>query len=68
LPKAKNRELPRPGTRYSRVFKGRTVEMEVISTPNGVRYKIGEKEYRSPSGAAKAVTGNEVNGWYFWNI
>jgi len=27
---------------------------------------IGEKRFKSPSVAAKSITGYNINGWYFW--
>ena len=30
--------------------------------------KIGRKVYRSPSGAASAITGGPINGWAAWRM
>ena len=32
----------------------------------GIRYE--RQVYKSPTAAAKAVTGSAVNGWYFWGV
>jgi hypothetical protein len=48
-----------------RAYKGK--EYKAYLTKSGtIRY--GNTTYRSPTGAAKAVTGRSVNGWYFWYV
>lgn len=67
--KRKSRPLPSVGSTYERLYKGRTLQMTVVTSDSGrVAYQVLGKEFRSPSGAAKAVTGTEINGWEFWNI
>ena len=40
-----------------------------METPEGVRYQVdGGEIFKSPSSAAKHVTGGAVNGWVFWSV
>lgn len=49
--------------------KGTEHRCEVVETPEGVRYQVdGAEIFRSPSSAAKHVTGGAVNGWVFWSV
>ena len=49
--------------------KGTEHRCEVVETPEGVRYQVDRGEiFRSPSSAAKHVTGGAVNGWVFWSV
>jgi len=46
-------------------------EAPVVSAPElkgGKGVRLGNKVYGSLSGAARAITGNMVNGWKFWQI
>jgi hypothetical protein len=51
------------GTLFSVTYKGRTFEGSVR---NGVWTGSDGVTYSSPSRAAHAITGNNVNGWRFW--
>ena len=68
MPKRKERKLPQSGSSFSRTFKGETYTMEVVKEAGGVRYKVGREVYSSLSGAAKAITKTDVNGWVFWGL
>ena len=48
--------------------KGTEHRCEVVETPEGVRYQVAGETFKSPSSAAKHVTGGAVNGWVFWSI
>jgi len=49
--------------------KGANHRCEVVEKPEGVRYQVDEGEiFKSPSAAAKHVTGGAVNGWVFWSV
>jgi hypothetical protein len=50
------------GTRLRFKRRDRTTTATVVQ--DGI--KLGKKVYRSPSGAASAVTGGPVNGWAVW--
>jgi hypothetical protein len=68
MPVRKERKPPKIGTKYERAYKGTTYTMTVVDARPGVAYSVGGKVYASPTGAAKAVTKTEVNGWDFWGI
>jgi hypothetical protein len=53
---------------FERTFKGTTYRLSVMQLQRAVGYKLADTIYHSPSAAAKAVTGNDVNGWWFWRI
>jgi hypothetical protein len=42
--------------------------MTVVETSGGVGYRVSGKVYKSPSGAAKAITKCAANGWRWWHI
>jgi hypothetical protein len=49
--------------------KGTAHRCEVVETPEGLRYQVdGGEIFKSPSAAAKHVTGGAVNGWVFWSL
>lgn len=56
--------LPAAGTSITRKYKGRTLEVRVLS--DGFEYD-GEK-FKSLSAVAKAVTGSHMNGFRFFNL
>lgn len=56
--------LPMPGARLTRVYRGRTIEVDVL--PNGFEYE--GTVYRSLSAVAQAVTGAHWNGYLFFKV
>lgn len=68
MPRRKKRPSPAIGTIRKREHKGEIYVMEVVELAGEIRYKVNDVAYRSPSGAAKSITGNEVNGWQFWRL
>ena len=71
MPKRKERTLPKIGSVYQRKYKGKMCTMTVVrhkTAKIGLAYKVGEAIYTSPSGAAKSIVKQEINGWAFWNI
>lgn len=50
------------GTEFRATYKGREYRATIIES--GIDYD--GSTYKSVSGAAHAVTGNQVNGWRFW--
>ncbi len=69
MPRRKrDRAMPALGSVRERSFKGRVYHMTVVAGADGVAYRVGKRDFRTPSGAAKSVTGNEVNGWQFWGL
>ena len=64
------RTLPPVGSVFQHRYKGQIMEMEVIKTKDGVRFRVGDEVFRSPTAAAKFIVGRDhpVNGWAFWNM
>jgi len=63
-----NRELA-AGTRLVARHKGEEHVCEVVQTDDGLRYRLGDRDFNSPSSAGRAVTGGvAVNGWRFWSL
>ncbi len=62
--KAGDPRLPTAGTSLTRKYKGRTIEVRVLT--EGLEYD-GER-YKSLSAVAKAVTGSHCNGFRFFNL
>jgi hypothetical protein len=56
--------LPAPGQNLSRLYKGRTVHVRVLS--KGFEYD--GVVYRSLSAVAKAITGSHTNGFLFFRL
>jgi len=64
-----NRKLT-GGTRLVARYKGETYTAEVVSSDQGVRYRLADgREFKSPSAAGSAVMGGiACNGWRFWSL
>jgi hypothetical protein len=63
-----NRDLA-PETRLVARHKGKQHFCTVLQTRDGLRYRVGDKEFNSPSSAGRDVTGGvAVNGWRFWSL
>jgi hypothetical protein len=63
-----NRDLA-AGTRLVARHKKQEFVCEVVQTDDGLRYRVGEKDFNSPSSAGREVTGGvAVNGWRFWSL
>jgi hypothetical protein len=70
--KRQKRSLPPVGTVLTHRFSLSTKQtivatiVEASQFPEGKGVKLGDKVYRSLSGAAQAATGTSLNGWIFW--
>ncbi len=64
----KQRPSPKAGTSYVKTYKGRKYTMKVIEVNGELAYSVSGNQYRTPTAAAKSITGNEVNGWTFWKM
>jgi replication-associated recombination protein RarA len=53
---------------FEKGFRGKRYTLSVVDDGQRIGYKVGNMIYRSPSAAAKSITGSAVNGWLFWNI
>ncbi len=64
-----NRNLE-PGTKLVATYKKETYRAEVIAGEEGkVLYRLEDgQEFKSPSAAGTAITGNACNGWAFWSL
>jgi hypothetical protein len=60
---------PRVGATLVAKYKGSRYRAKVVSGSDGnPEVEYGGRRFRSMSTAAKAVTGNWVNGWKFWKV
>lgn len=64
----KERTIPLPGCKFKRTWKDIEYEMKVIKVGEAIKFKVNNEIFSSPSGAAKSITKQEVNGWRFWKI
>ncbi len=64
-----NRNLE-PGTKLVATSKKDTYRAEVIAGEEGkVLYRLEDgQEFKSPSAAGSAITGQACNGWRFWSV
>ena len=65
------RELPPLGTELMGRYRGQEVSARIVADEEGGRAPAVEcrgSRYRSLSAAGRAITGNSVNGWRFWQI
>ena len=62
------RPLPMAGSKFVREWKSTIYELYVSEVGGVLQYKVDGKLFNSPTGAAKYVTKQEVNGWKFWKI
>jgi hypothetical protein len=63
-----NRDLA-AGTVLKARHKKQDFVCEVVQTDDGLRYRVGDKDFNSPSSAGREVTGGvAVNGWRFWSL
>lgn len=68
-PRRFERKLPPAGTVLIGRFRGEQVTAMIVEAPQfpeGKGVKLGDKLYKSLSGAARAVTKQSTNGWRFW--
>ena len=59
-----DRRLPQPGSLITRLYKGQTLQVEVL--PAGFAYQ--GTVYASLSAVAKAITGSHCNGFLFFRL
>lgn len=64
LPTKGDRRVPVPGSLITRVYKGETLEVNVL--PTGFEFE-GES-YKSLSAVAKQITGSHCNGYHFFRL
>ena len=67
--KGRVKRAPEPGTVFRHTYKGTPYEMIVVMTDDGIRYKVGERVFKSPTAAAKSIVGDQfINGRSFWHM
>ena len=67
--KPQARELPPVGTELVGRYRGQELSARIVTDDDRAGAPAVEcrgTRYRSLSAAARAVTGNSVNGWRFW--
>lgn len=65
------RELPPVGTELMGRYRGQEVSARIVKDDDRSGAPAVEcrgSRYRSLSAAARAITGNSVNGWRFWQV
>lgn len=65
------RELPPIGTEFVGRYRGEETSARIVAAADRGGLPAVEwrgTRYRSLSAAARAVTGNSVNGWRFWQV
>lgn len=65
------RELPSVGTELVGRYRGEEITARVVADEarSGLpAVECRSTRYRSLSAAARAITGNSVNGWRFWRV
>ena len=58
------RRLPPPGTVITRVYKGRTLQVQVLAQG----FSLEGRFFKSLSAVAKAITGQHCSGYFFFRI
>lgn len=68
MPKIIARKIPPIGKFYTRKFANKEYKMQIVENNGKVGFKVNNTIYNSPSGAAKSIMKQEVNGWRFWKM
>lgn len=68
MAKKKEREMPTVGSSFKKKYKGKTYELVVVDNSGIIGYQLEDTIFKSPTGAAKSITGHEINGWSFWKM
>jgi len=68
MPKILKRKNPIPGTVFYKTYKNKEYKLEVIEVNKKICFKLLNKIYNTPTGAARSITNNDINGWKFWKI
>jgi hypothetical protein len=68
MPKTKEHKVPKPGATFEHKWGDRLYRLRVIAKDGKVAFEVEKRVFATPSGAAKSITKQEVNGWRFWHI
>ena len=63
-PAKRDRRVPPPGSRITRVYKGSTLQVTVLE--HG--FEFDGQRYRTLSALARTITGSHLNGYAFFNL
>ncbi len=68
--KKQKRTTPPIGSEFKHRYRGELFVLRVVKTESGIGYELLGEIFRSPTAAAKSITGSHqcVNGWNFWNM
>ena len=64
----KKRIPPKPGTRFTREYLGKTQTLSVLQEDGRIVYQLQGRAFDSPTEAAQSLTNYPINGWYFWHM
>jgi hypothetical protein len=69
MPNRKQHKLPKLGATFERKWHDKLYRLKVIAQKDGkIAFEVAGDVFATPSGAAKSITKQEVNGWAFWRI
>jgi hypothetical protein len=68
MPKSKERQPLKAGMTFTKVFRNKKYTMRAVKIDKKIKFRVEDNIFKSPSGAAKYITKNSVNGWIFWGI
>ena len=68
MAKRKERPQPKAGQTFTKVFRNKKHIMKTVKEDGKIKFKVGSTIFDSPTGAAKSITQNSVNGWVFWEM
>jgi hypothetical protein len=70
MAKHKERSLPSAGSKYEKKLRnGMKYVLNVVKVAGETKYRVGNRVFDSPSGAAESINGGKAaNGWVFWKI
>ena len=68
MPQKKAHDMPKVGTVFEKRYKKSLYRLTVVKADGGIVFKVEGNVFRTPTGAAKSITGCAVNGWVWWGI
>ena len=63
MPQRKARELPKVGSEFKRIYRGKTHVLKVVKSDKGVAYELGGHIFETPTAAAKSLESVMNFGW-----
>jgi len=68
MPQRKEHAMPKNNASYVHNYKGQRYTLTVRIENGAPFYYVNKASFKTPTAAAKSITGKEVNGWKFWHI